>query len=79
MRIKTHPGEVLREEFMAPLGLTAEALSVALHEPPANISDIVNKRRGITAEAALRLARYFGTTPDFWLRLQDAHDRSAIA
>ncbi|CBS90115.1 HigA family addiction module antitoxin [Azospirillum lipoferum] len=79
MRIKTHPGEVLREEFMEPLGLTANALSIALRVPATRIGEIVNERRGISADTALRLARYFGTTPQFWLNLQSDHDLSVAA
>ena len=69
-----HPGEVLREEFLGPLGLSAHALAQALRVPATRISDIVNEGRGITADTALRLARYFGTTPEFWLNLQSAFD-----
>jgi antitoxin HigA-1 len=76
MRIKTHPGEVLREEFMVPLHLSANALAMALRVPATRIGEIVNERRSVTADTALRLARYFGTTPDFWLNLQQAHDLS---
>ncbi|ALG71105.1 XRE family transcriptional regulator [Azospirillum thiophilum] len=79
MRIKTHPGEVLREEFLVPLDLSAHALALALRVPATRIGEIVNERRGITADTALRLARYFGTTPEFWLNLQMAHDLSATA
>lgn len=76
MRIKTHPGEVLREEFLVPLGLSANALAMALRVPTTRIGEIVNERRSVTADTALRLARYFGTTPDFRLNLQQAHDLS---
>jgi addiction module HigA family antidote len=69
-----HPGEVLREEFLGPLGLSAHALAQALRVPATRINDIVNERRGITADTALRLARYFGTTAEFWLNLQSAFD-----
>lgn len=62
MRIRTHPGEVLREEFLLPLGLSAHALALALHVPATRINDIVRERRSITADTAARLARYFGTT-----------------
>lgn len=78
MRIRTHPGEVLREEFLLPLGLSAHALALALHVPATRINDIVRERRSITADTAARLARYFGTTAEFWLNLQDAHDLSAV-
>lgn len=76
MRIRTHPGEVLREEFMAPLGISANGLAIALRVPATRIGEIVREQRGITADTALRLARYFGTSPEFWLNLQQAHDLS---
>jgi antitoxin HigA-1 len=65
-----HPGEILREDFMAPLGLSINALARALRTPPNHVSGIVNERRGISAKMALRLARYFGTSPELWLGLQ---------
>jgi addiction module HigA family antidote len=65
-----HPGEILREEFMAPLDLNANALALALHVPAPSVYDIINEKRGISAEMALRLGRAFETTPDFWLNLQ---------
>jgi len=65
-----HPGEILREEYMVPLGLSATALTHALGVTPARINDIIRERRGITAEKALRLARYFKMSPHFWLGLQ---------
>lgn len=76
MRVRTHPGEVLREEFMGPLGLSANALAIALRVPVTRVNDIARERRGVTADTALRLARYFGTTPEFWLNLQQAHELS---
>jgi antitoxin HigA-1 len=79
MRIKTHPGEVLREEFMAPLELSANGLAMALRVPATRIGDIVHEKRGVTADTALRLARYFGTTPQFWLNLQSDYDLSVAA
>lgn len=69
-----HPGEVLREEFLEPLGLSANALATALRVPAPRINDIVRERRAITPDTALRLARYFGTTPQFWLNLQTSYD-----
>ena len=65
-----HPGEMLREDFMKPLGLSANALAIALRVPVTRVSEIVRERRGITADTALRLARYFNMTPEFWMRLQ---------
>lgn len=76
MRIKTHPGEVLLEEYMKPMGLSARALSTFLGIPANRISEIVRGRRSITADTALRLARCFGTTARFWMNLQIAHDLS---
>ena len=73
-----HPGEILREEFMAPLGLSANALAVALRVPAPRVNDIVRERRGVTPDTALRLARYFGTTPQFWLNLQVSYDLKII-
>lgn len=65
-----HPGEVLREEFLVPLGMSAHELALALRVPATRINDIVNEKRGITADTAPRLSRYFGTTAKFWLNLQ---------
>jgi addiction module HigA family antidote len=65
-----HPGEILREEFMKPLGISINRLSRDLAVPPGRISAIVNGKRGITADTALRLGRYFGTSPDVWMGLQ---------
>jgi|SRR5262245_56568332 len=77
-RIGTHPGEVLREEFMRPLGLSANALALALRVPATRIGDILRaeKPRAVTADTAIRLARYFGTTAEFWLNLQSAYNLS---
>ncbi len=69
-----HPGEVLREEFLEPLGLSVNALSRALHVPATRLHEIVNERRSITPDTALRLARYFGGDAASWLNLQQAHD-----
>jgi addiction module HigA family antidote len=69
-----HPGEILREEFMVPLGLSANALARALGVTPARINDVIRQRRGITADTALRLARYFGTDARSWLNLQTSYD-----
>jgi len=69
-----HPGEILREEFLVPLGLSANALSMALRVPATRINDIVRQRRAITPDTALRLGRYFDTTPEFWLNLQSTYD-----
>jgi len=68
------PGEVLMEEFMRPLGLSARALAAELNVPPNRISSIVNGSRGVTAQTAILLARRFRTTPELWMNLQTAHD-----
>lgn len=69
-----HPGEVLREDFMRPAGLSANALAKALHIPTPRINDVVRERRGVTADTALRLARYFGGDAQSWLNLQSIYD-----
>ena len=69
-----HPGEVLREEFLTPLSLPANQLALALRVPATRINDILHERRGITADTALRLSRYFGTTAKFWLNLQASYE-----
>jgi addiction module HigA family antidote len=69
-----HPGEILREEFLAPLGLSMNKLSLDLRVPVTRIGEIVHERRGITPDTALRLARYFNTSARFWLNLQAAYD-----
>ena len=72
-----HSGEILREEFLLPLGMSAHALSQAIRVSATRVNDIVNGKRRITADTALRLARYFGNSPDFWLNLQAAYDLRA--
>ncbi len=69
-----HPGEVLREEFLEPLSITAHALAQRLHVSAPTINEIVRERRAVTSETALRLARFFKTTPEFWLNIQVAYD-----
>lgn len=71
-----HPGEILREDLMKPLGLTVNGLARELKVPVNRISEIVNGRRAVNADGALRLARYFGNTPEFWINLQAAYDLS---
>ena len=65
-----HPGEILREEFMKPLGVSINKLARDIDVPPGHISEIVNGKRAITADTALRLGRYFGVSPEFWMNLQ---------
>ena len=69
-----HPGEILREEYLVPLGVTANALSIELRVPAPRINDLVRERRGVSPDTALRLARFFNTTPQFWLNLQTSFD-----
>jgi addiction module HigA family antidote len=69
-----HPGETLREDFLKPLGLSANRLAMELIVPVTRVNDIVRGKRAITADTALRLARYFGSTPQFWMNLQANYD-----
>jgi antitoxin HigA-1 len=69
-----HPGEILREDVLVPLDLSPEALATALRVPVAQITEVLDARGPITADLALRLARYLGTTADFWVRLQATYD-----
>jgi len=69
-RPPTHPGEMLLEEFLNPMGLTQRELADAIHVPYQRVNDIVHGRRGITPSTALRLAKYFGMSADFWMNLQ---------
>lgn len=69
-----HPGEVLQEEYLSPLGVTQHRLAVAVGVPPRRINEIIHGKRGISADTALRLARYFGTSERFWLNLQSRYD-----
>ena len=69
-----HPGEILREDYLTPLNMSANALAKALHVPAPRINEIVRERRGITADTAMRLARYFGGDAHSWLNLQAAYD-----
>ena len=69
-REPTHPGDILLEEFLEPMGITQRELSEAIHVPYQRVNEIVNKKRGITPSTALRLAKFFGVSEDFWLSLQ---------
>lgn len=69
-----HPGEILREEFLSPLEMSANALAMSLHVPAPRINDIVRERRAVSPDTALRLSRYFGTTAQFWMNLQSSFD-----
>jgi addiction module HigA family antidote len=72
--LNVHPGELLREEFLAPLGITAYRLAKAAKLPQQRVNEIVNEKRGITAETDLHLCTYFGQTPGYWLRVQAAYE-----
>lgn len=69
-----HPGEILREEFLVPLNMSASALAMDLHVPASRVNDVVLERRAVSPDTALRLARYFGTTAQYWLNLQSSFD-----
>ena len=69
-----HPGEILMEEFLAPLGISQYRLAKDIGVPPRRINEIVHGTRGVTADTALRLALFFGTTPQFWMNLQSHYD-----
>lgn len=69
-----HPGEILRDEFLRPLGISVYALSKAIHVPRSRANDVVLGRRGVSADTAIRLGRYLGTTPEFWVNLQSRYD-----
>lgn len=73
-----HPGETLREDFLKPLGLSVNRLALELHVPVTRINEIARGRRSITADTALRLARYFGTSPQFWMNLQANYDLEVV-
>jgi antitoxin HigA-1 len=75
-RMTTHPGEFLKEEFLVPLDMSARALASALDVPPNRITEIINGERSVTADTAIRLGRYFGTSSHFWLNLQTSYDLS---
>jgi antitoxin HigA-1 len=75
-RLRTHPGEILREEYLVPLGLSARALAKLLDVPANRLTEIMRGTRDVTADTAIRLGRYFGTDPRFWLNLQAAYDLS---
>ncbi len=75
---RVHPGEILREEFLKPMSMSAYELAKRLHVPAPRVNDIVLERRGISADTAVRLSRFFGTTEQFWLNLQGAFEISRI-
>ncbi len=69
-----HPGEIIKEEYLEPLNMSANALAIALRVPAPRISDVIRQKRGISIDTAFRLARYFNTTPQFWMNLQVSYD-----
>ena len=75
---RIHPGEILREEFLKPMGMSVYELAKRLHVPAPRLNDIILKKRGITANTAVRLSRFFGTTEQFWLGLQSAYEVSLV-
>lgn len=75
---RVHPGEILRKEFLKPLGMSAYELAKRLRVPVPRVNDIVLERRGISADTAVRLSRFFGTTDQFWLNLQAAYEISQV-
>ncbi len=75
---RVHPGEILREEFLKPMGISPYALAKRLHVPPPRINDVVLERRGISVDTAVRLSRFFKTSEQFWLNLQNAYEVSRV-
>ena len=75
-RLRSHPGEILREEYLIPLGLSARALAREIDVPANRLTEIMRGTRDVSADTAIRLGRYFGTDPRFWLNLQTAYDIS---
>ncbi|MBO9481340.1 HigA family addiction module antitoxin [Salinisphaera sp. G21_0] len=73
-RAPTHPGEMLRKEFLLPMNITQQELATAIHVPYQRVNELVNGKRGLTPSTALRLARFFGMSADFWLNLQQRWD-----
>ncbi len=73
-----HPGEVLLRDFIEPLNVSQHRLAVTIGVPPRRINEIVHRKRGITADTALRLSKFFGTTPEFWTSLQSAYDTETV-
>jgi antitoxin HigA-1 len=76
--VTTHPGAVLREDFLAPMGITAHQLALRTRMPATRVGEILHERRAVSPDTALRLARFFGTSAEFWLNLQVAHDLSKV-
>ena len=79
MRVRTHPGEVLKEEFLVPMGIAEGDLAAAVGVPESVIAEIVRQRQGVNADMATRFSRFFGTSAEFWCNLQSAYDLSLVA
>lgn len=79
MQWNIHPGEILQEEFMIPLNLNSNQLALLLDVPTPRINDIILQKRGISADTALRLSHYFGTTPKFWMNLQNSYELRKVS
>ncbi len=77
-RVTTHPGEILREDFLLPMGITANQLAIRTKMPSTRVGEVLHGRRSISPDTALRLGRFFGTSPEFWINLQAAHDLSKV-
>lgn len=77
-QMSVHPGEALAEEFMEPLGLSQNRVAVAIGVPPRRINEIVHGKRGITADTAFHLGRYFGTSPESWMNLQSRYELEVV-
>ena len=77
-RVTTHPGEMLREEFLKPLGMSAHQLALRTRMPATRIGEILHGRRSVTTDTALRLGRFFSTSPEFWLNMQLSHDLTKV-
>ncbi len=69
-----HPGEIIKEEYLEPLNMSVSALALALRVPAPRINDVIKQKRGVSLDTALRLSRYFNTTPQFWMNLQNNYD-----
>ncbi len=77
-RITAHPGKILKDEFLAPLNLSVNALATELRVPTTRIHEIVHGKRAVSADTAMRLGRYFGTSAEFWLNLQTMHELTKV-
>ena len=76
--VTTHPGAILREDFLEPMGITAHQLALRTRMPATRVGEILHQRRSVSPDTALRLARFFGTSPEFWINLQATYDLSKV-